>query len=108
MTLCLASHSSFVIGFMAWIRDFCSSVRAGMQSSVRAVLSQVCAPGEGHSTRAAAHGQHFTPHSRQYSGFGDKPCKGRDTSHPKARPSFAGMLLLTAFPSGIFVPYSHL
>lgn len=40
MTLCLASHSSFVIGFIAWIRDFCSSVRTGMQCSVRAVLQE--------------------------------------------------------------------
>lgn len=89
MTLCLASHSSFVIGFIAWIRDFCSSVRTGMQWSVRAVLVGL-APGQGHSTTAAAHGQ-----PRRCLGFGDKPRKGRDTSHPKARTSFARMLLLT-------------
>lgn len=33
MTLCLASHSSFVIGFIAWIRDFCSSVKTGPAST---------------------------------------------------------------------------
>lgn len=33
MTLCLASHSSFVIGFIAWIRDFCSSVKTGPEST---------------------------------------------------------------------------
>lgn len=29
MTLCRASHSSLVMGFMAWMRDFCASVSAG-------------------------------------------------------------------------------
>lgn len=38
MTLCLASHSSFVIGFIAWMRDFCSSVRTGRYQTVRATL----------------------------------------------------------------------
>lgn len=33
ITLCLASHSSFVIGFIAWIRDFCSSVKTGPESA---------------------------------------------------------------------------
>lgn len=33
MTLCLASHSSFVIGFIAWMRDFCSSVKTGPGST---------------------------------------------------------------------------
>lgn len=60
-----------------------------------AVLSQGCAPGEGHSTRASAHGQHSTPHSWHCSGYGDKPRKERDTSPPKARSSFARSLLLT-------------
>lgn len=55
----------------------------------KAVLSQSCAPGEGHSTRASTHGQHSTPNSQQYSGYSDKPRKKRDTAHPKGR-----MLLL--------------
>lgn len=33
MTLCRASHSSLVMGFMAWMRDFCSSVRTGRGQS---------------------------------------------------------------------------
>lgn len=33
MTLCRASHSSLVMGFMAWMRDFCSSVSTGPSSS---------------------------------------------------------------------------
>lgn len=50
-----------------------------------AVLSQSCAPGEGHSSRASTHGQHSTPNSWQYSWYSDKPCKKRDTAHPKGR-----------------------
>lgn len=42
MMLCLASHSSFVIGFIAWMRDFCSSVRTGRCPLFRAVLEGHC------------------------------------------------------------------
>lgn len=37
MTLCRASHSSLVMGFMAWMRDFCSSVRTGREDGREAV-----------------------------------------------------------------------
>jgi hypothetical protein len=35
MTLCRASHSSLVMGFIAWMRDFCSSVRTGREDGRR-------------------------------------------------------------------------
>lgn len=50
MTLCRASHSSLVMGFMAWMRDFCSSVRTGPSSSSSADLCHWSSEGPGRAS----------------------------------------------------------
>lgn len=48
--LCRASHSSLVMGFMAWMRDFCSSVRTGPSSSSSADLCHWSSEGPGRAS----------------------------------------------------------
>lgn len=83
-----------------------------------AELTQSCAPGEG--TAPALQPMDNIPHPiPRYSGYSDKPCQERDTSHPKgrsscARSSCARMLLLTVpfhlaslFPTHIHKPHPN-
>lgn len=77
MTLCLASHSSFVIGFIAWMRDFCSSVRTGRCPLVRAML-------EGHRSVPATSSQEHSTRSLQCLWVSDKPHQGRAAGWPQS------------------------
>lgn len=95
MTLCLASHSSFVIGFIAWMRDFCSSVRTGRCPLVRAML-------EGHRSVPATSSQERSTRSLQCLWVGDKPHPGRAAGRPQ---SSARLVLLCPF---IWCPFFHL
>lgn len=52
--LCRASHSSLVMGFMAWIRDFCSSVRTGPSSSSPADRCHWSSEGPGRASTCCA------------------------------------------------------
>lgn len=77
MTLCLASHSSFVIGFIAWMRDFCSSVRTGRCPLVRAVL-------ERHRSVPAMSSQEHSTRSLQCLWVSDKPHQRRAAGWPQS------------------------